>query len=87
MKDGKWGLVNDAGKIILNPDYAEIGQFINGMARVSKDNKYGYVNKLGEFVIQLKYAFIGTPNEDGLIGSLMARNWSQPSLVSTNGTS
>lgn len=67
MKGGKWGLVSEDGRQILNTSYSEIGQFINGMARVAQNDKYGYVNTEGQIVIPVKYSFIGTPNEDGLI--------------------
>ncbi len=57
----KWGYVNALGEEIIPPGrYSEIGDFVNGMAKVSLSySKWGYINTLGEEVVPCKYQEVG----------------------------
>lgn len=60
-QNGKYGIINRKGKIILPIEYDNSGWrameyiFSENLAMVEKDNKYGFVNKQGEIVIPIIY--------------------------------
>ncbi len=55
-KDGKWGIVDSYGKLIVPCEYDPIDAFTsNGLIRVSKDWKYGFVDQTGKLVIDCQY--------------------------------
>ena len=53
--DGKQGLFNRQGKLIVPFIYDDIHDFYDGLARVIKNNKIGYINTKGEEVIPCIY--------------------------------
>jgi hypothetical protein len=53
------GLIDTTGKIILQPEYWEIGQFQNELAIVKKDNRWGFINRSGEVLCPTIYNIIG----------------------------
>lgn len=69
-KDGKVGLINGKGEIILKANYSHIGKFEEGKAAITitsraknnyhkiLDTKLGYINTAGEVVIPLKFQHI-----------------------------
>ena len=44
-KNGKWGFVNTAGEVVLEPKYENARSFSNGLAAVCEDGKWGFVDK------------------------------------------
>lgn len=59
QKDGKWGVIDKTGKVLIPFIYDEISEFTNGLARVKLNGKYGVLNINGEFVLPIKYENIG----------------------------
>ncbi|MDR2410677.1 MAG: WG repeat-containing protein, partial [Bacteroidales bacterium] len=59
IKFGKYGIENKNGKVILPFKYDEIGEFIDGKAKVKKNRKYGYIDEQGNTVIPFEYNYIG----------------------------
>lgn len=60
--DGKWGFVDETGKEIIPPKFAEVQRFSEGLAGVgirSPDNAgiilYGYIDRMGKEVVKPKY--------------------------------
>ena len=55
--NGKYGVINQYGEVIVEPVYESVSKFSEGMARVSaeKHGKYGYINTEGELVIPMMY--------------------------------
>jgi len=49
---GKWGLINNKGKVVIKPKYDDIENMYNGLAAVEVDGKWGYINSKGELVIK-----------------------------------
>ncbi len=45
-----YGYINLKGKVVVNPIYDEVGDFVNGIAKVKLSNKIFYINKSGECV-------------------------------------
>ena len=65
-ENGKWGLVDIFGQIVLPCEWGYIDEFHEGFAVVNDDeNRYGLINKKGEIVIPCKWRF-ATPFKNGL---------------------
>lgn len=54
--DGKWGLFDYDGKVVMAPRYEEIGKFVEGYAPFIQDNKIGFLDTLGNVVLPARYA-------------------------------
>jgi hypothetical protein len=54
-KDNKYGAVDMAGNVVVEPVYDKEVIFSEGLAAVVKDGKYGYVDKTGAVVIDFQY--------------------------------
>lgn len=57
--DLRYGFVDQNGNVIVEPKYAEAGNFSEGLAKVGKDGKYGFVDKGGKVVVPLEYDVAG----------------------------
>jgi hypothetical protein len=63
--DGKWGCISKTGKMVVEPQFTEIGHFSEGLASVKVGDKYGYIDITGKTVIEPQ--FDGAQNfADGL---------------------
>jgi len=51
-----WKYIDNKGKILLNASFDYCGDFIDGLAVVSRNNKFGFINKKGKIVIPLEYS-------------------------------
>ena len=58
MKDGKYGLIDFSGKVIVKAKYEEISSFDynEGLLLVKEKGKYGIININGAIVVKPKYA-------------------------------
>jgi hypothetical protein len=61
--DGKKGLIDGLGKIVIPPKYAEVRQFHEGVAAVLRDTKWGYVDAAGTEVVTPSYREAGDFSE------------------------
>ncbi len=72
QRDGKWGMINYEGEIILNTEYNSI-QALPGVENailVEKDGKYGIADNTGRLLLDVAYTEItnlGKTNRDGYI--------------------
>ncbi len=48
---GKWGFIDQTGKLVITTTLARPTRFSDGLARVEQDNKFGYIDKSGKLVI------------------------------------
>ena len=72
QKDGKWGMINYEGNIILNTEYDSIQALpgIENAMLVEKDGKYGIADNTGRLLLDVAYTEItnlGKTNRDGYI--------------------
>lgn len=66
VKSGdKWGYMNTAGELAINPQFESAGSFFEGLASVKLNGKYGYIDNTGNFVINAQWDYAGA-FEDGL---------------------
>jgi len=55
LKDEKFGVINDSGKMVTPLKYDMIGQYSEGLAMVGSNDSCGYINTNGQEVISLQY--------------------------------
>ena len=53
--DGKFGFIDRAGNIVIDPIYTNAGGFFEGLACVQKGGKYGWIDTDGRMVIPFEY--------------------------------
>ncbi len=66
-KNGKWGLCDTTGKIIIEPKFDDIESFREGLAKVKIGDKYGFVDISGKLIIEPKFDGV-TSFREGLAG-------------------
>lgn len=56
--DSKWGFVDGAGNLVIQPGYQAARNFVNHLAAVQKNAKWGFINENGNTVIPFEYDII-----------------------------
>ena len=82
-KDGKQGVINTEGNVVVNFEYDHIEDFAEGLAVVSKDDKYGYIDSNGNIAFELGYDMC-EPFENGVACVNKDDAWT---LIDKNGRS
>ena len=59
VKDGKWGYMNEKGKVVIEPKYQLAWDFSEGLATVALDALRGYIDQTGNLVIPTKFGWAG----------------------------
>lgn len=54
-----YGFINDKGKKVIKPQYAEAHDFSEGLAAIKSVNKWGFINGKGDVVIEPQYSDVG----------------------------
>ena len=72
--NGKWGYIDEAGNVVIQPSYDFTLRFNEGLSSVQKGGMWGYINKNGEEVVPLKYKATGYFN-NGLASVLLGDKW------------
>lgn len=55
-KGGKWGFVDTAGNVVIEPQFANARSFSNGYAAVcNADGKWGFIDTTGDLVVDYEY--------------------------------
>lgn len=67
LVDGRYGYMNEKGKIIIKPQFENAKSFHEGLASVTIREKTGYINTSGEFVIKPEFDW-GNDFSEGLAG-------------------
>lgn len=56
VKEGKEGLIDSTGKMILPAEYKDVGEFYDGIAKVEKTSgMYRVINTKGKFMLPADY--------------------------------
>ena len=56
--EGKWGAIDKTGKIIIQPQFDQVEDFIEGLKLVKLDDKAEFTDKTGKIVIQPQLEWI-----------------------------
>ncbi len=67
QQNGRWGFVDNTGKVVIQPQFEQVKDFSGGLARAYKSLKWGFVDKKGTEIIQFKYQ---NTDDDGFNGGL-----------------
>ncbi len=59
VKDGKWGYMDQGGKVVIEPQYACAWDFTEGLARVQVGLYRGYIDGTGKMVIEPQFGWAG----------------------------
>ena len=54
-RNGKYGFIDKAGKVVIPLNYDDTWYFTEGLAAVKQNGKYGFIDNTGKVVIPLKY--------------------------------
>jgi hypothetical protein len=57
-KNGKWGFIDDKGKIKIPMKYDNALPFSNGLAAVKLNEKWGFIDSKGKLIIPCKFNYI-----------------------------
>ena len=52
---GRWGFINDFGKLVLPPVYEEVRDFVQGRAAVKAGTKWAFVDTSGKFTVKPQF--------------------------------
>lgn len=67
LKNGKWGLIDQSGKLIIDCKFESISSYFQqGLAPVKLNGKYGYIDKKGNIVIECKFDDANDFSDNGL---------------------
>ncbi len=55
VREGKAGLADGTGQVVISPTFEEIEDFSNGLAKARHNGKYGYLTAKGQVVIPFEY--------------------------------
>jgi hypothetical protein len=56
-ENGKWGYMDETGKVVVPPAYDYAWDYNDGMGRVKQKGKYGFLNEKGELVIKPEFGY------------------------------
>jgi hypothetical protein len=66
-KEGKYGFIDDRGRIMIPCEFEYVSHFHEGRALYKDNGLSGYINKQGDIVIPAKYDKAGHIFEDGIV--------------------
>lgn len=62
---GKWGFINKAGEMVIEPQYEDARSFSNGFAAVKYDDMWGFIDEKGNPVIEAQFEGVKDFNTSG----------------------
>lgn len=85
-QDGKWGYVDENGKVAIEPNFGEAFEFKDGLAQVNSSldlsiRKYGIIDKKGHYILKPEYNDVKILGE-GMLAAGKAIDSTQPFIGS-----
>jgi len=71
--DGKWGLIDNTGKVLIPTKFTDLNNIVDGVAAVMVDGKWGLLNSNGVQVLPPKYDGIGWIQATKLVQARMGK--------------
>src|SRR6185295_14269588 len=65
-QDGKWGYINNAGQVVIAPQFDDAWDFADGMAYVRTGSRRGVIDQTGKLVIDLQQVDFAGRFSEGL---------------------
>lgn len=84
-KGDKYGVVDKNGKVIIKPQYDDLGTFYNGMARVILKDKIGYINLKNNLVIPAEYEVIDDWYNSFALGTAIIKKDGKYGIITKTG--
>jgi len=75
LKGDRWGWVDRAGVVLIEPRYRFVGDFHDGLARVQDGDAWGYVDRCGRLVVQPDWEWAQDFDSAGLARVLRDGRW------------
>ena len=66
VKDSKYGIMNEKGEVIINPEYNSLKEAANGIFIAKKNENYGIIDKKNKEKVEFKFANINYVKEAGI---------------------
>jgi len=60
IEGGKWGYIDQAGNMVIAPQFDYTDGFTEGLAAVKVREKWGYIDTTGKTVIPLQFYYAGS---------------------------
>lgn len=74
VQNGKWGYINQTGKVVITPKFEQANSFVEGLARVKVAKLYGFIDQTGKLIVPARYQAAGNYSE-GLARVMVASKW------------
>jgi hypothetical protein len=71
---GKWGFINEQGKVVVAPRFDNLWSFSEGMAPAMLGHKWGFINATGKIVIPLE-SDVESEFSEGVACVYVGREW------------
>ncbi|MEI6308371.1 MAG: WG repeat-containing protein [bacterium] len=63
FRDGRYGYIDLAGNIVIQPKFQDVGDFYDGLAAAELEDRWGYIDQGGDFRIPNQYLWAGDFSE------------------------
>lgn len=74
--EAQWGFVDKKGNVVINPQFAYVHSFSNGLAAVANDKeKWGFINQEGTYVINPQFDNVGNFYKAGIAPFKSGDKW------------
>ena len=73
-ENGKWGYIDQTGKVVIEPQFDEAADYSEGLARVKVGVFYGFIDYSGKFVIEPQFTWVKSFSE-GLAAEHSGEKW------------
>ncbi len=58
VKDGKWGFIDQTGRVVIKPQFDNAFDFQDGLARVTEHGKVVFINPTGKVVLRPEFQIV-----------------------------
>ena len=62
-EEGRWGFIDEQGRVRIPARYEFVGAFVDGQAQVGLDGSVGRVDRSGQVIIPIRYEEVVDPSE------------------------
>lgn len=81
VEQGRWGFIDSAGRVVIQPHFAQVQPFSEGLAPALEGGYYGFIDTQGKWVLPPAYEYVSPFR----LGVAVATQAAMPCLVSRTG--